>query len=378
MDIKGQFPDETTLRNHLRANMDAYVQQVKDFLGPLEAQYRENKKLRRSGAALLAVAVVELLAILPIYSLFESTLSRPILSVLYFSASFLSAGTLGVWGWKKLKGALIVIKAFHSAVNTFLYPLAFDIFGLQAERLTETQKDADALHATLKKANDSFWASSIRTLKVAQELSTSPEQDRVMTLLEDSELITEPRNLVVIDDLVTTSFDERALFFSELSVKHTTNTGKNSHTKDIFQGYFVSFDLKRPLAGKTFVSTEGDTAGFGHQSFFSTKQIERLAVTQLEWNDFEELLHVLTNDPTEARYILTPNFMLDLHDWWLDKKRTIRISFIDQKMYLLFPDTNIRIGETVKDVNTQQLQTYLESITIPLLHVLHLIEDIKQ
>jgi hypothetical protein len=70
--------------------------------------------------------------------------------------------------------------------------------------------------------------------------------------------------------------------------------------------------------------------------------------------------------------------MLDLHDWWLNQKQNIRLSFLDNKMYMLFPDTEIRIGKTVKQIDREQMQAYLESIGIPLLHALHLIEDIQQ
>jgi hypothetical protein len=197
-------------------------------------------------------------------------------------------------------------------------------------------------------------------------------------LLEYSELITEPRNRVTIDDKIVSTFNDNRLFLSELQVKHVTGNGKNKRTKHIFHGYFVSFDLSRALTGKTFVSTEGDKKGFGHQSFFTAKKNKGLAETELEWNDFEKLLHVVTNDPIEARYILTPDFMLDLYIWWVSKKENIRISFIDNKMYLLFPDKGIRIGRTIRRIDAQELQPYLESICVPLLHVLHLIEDVKQ
>ena len=70
--------------------------------------------------------------------------------------------------------------------------------------------------------------------------------------------------------------------------------------------------------------------------------------------------------------------MLDLHAWWSKQKQNIRVSFIDNKMYMLFPDKEIRIGKTVKQIDAEQIQQYLESISIPLLHVLHLVEDIKQ
>jgi hypothetical protein len=249
------------------------------------------------------------------------------------------------------------------------------MFGLKVTRTTEAKKDFDTV---LKRDNKSFWSSAIKLAQTAQQSSISPERDNAMALLDHSELITEPRNRVTVDDMVTTSLNDQTVFLFELKVQHVTGSGKSRSTKHISHGYFVSFDLERALTDQTFISTEDDKNGFGHQSFFTTKKNEGLEKTELEWNDFEELLPVVTNNPSEARYILTPDFMLDLHAWWSRKKQNIQFSFIDSKMYMLFPDKKIRKGKTVKRIDAEQMQSYLESISIPLLHVLHLVEDVRQ
>jgi len=376
MNSKQQFPDETTLRNHIQSNIDSFVQQTKTAVGPLEAQYKEKSKQQKQGIILIVLAFLVLFVVMPaLSSFFEATAGLAIFSWVFLLSCLFGAGALGWLAWKKLQGTTAAIQAFHTALNNFLYPLAFEMFDLKAIRTNQTikqNKDPE------KPANENFLAKLTSWAKAAQQSYSSPEEDAVMALLDHSELITEPRNRVTIDDMVTATYKERTLAFSELSVKHVTGSGKNRQTKHIFHGYFVSFELERSLTGKTFVSTEGDKSGFAHQSFFTTKKNEGLEQTELEWNDFEDLLHVVTNDPTEARYILTPDFMLDLHDWWLNQKQNIRLSFLDNKMYMLFPDTEIRIGKTVKQIDREQMQAYLESIGIPLLHALHLIEDIQQ
>ncbi len=167
------------------------------------------------------------------------------------------------------------------------------------------------------------------------------------------------------------------MFLAELNLKHVTGSGKDRRVKKIFHGYFVSFPIGKVLQGKTFVSTEGDTRGFGHTSFWSGFTAGEVKKTSLEWNEFEDLLHVATSNPTEARYILTPNFMIDLHDWWKEKKQNIRFSFLENRVYILFPDTKIQLGKTLETLGEHEVGEYLQSIAVPLLHVLHVIEDVE-
>ena len=99
--------------------------------------------------------------------------------------------------------------------------------------------------------------------------------------------------------------------------------------------------------------------------------------TKFEWNDFEELLHVATDNNREAREILTPQFMSDLHDWWKNQEKlNIRIAFVGNLMYMLFPDGQIRFEQTVSKVEPAELKEYMLTIAKPLLHVLHLVEDV--
>ena len=167
------------------------------------------------------------------------------------------------------------------------------------------------------------------------------------------------------------------LFISELSVKLETGSGKNRSIKKIFTGYFVSFDLDRTLEGKTFVSAEGDETGFGHRSFFTDIGKKGVQETKLEWNQFEDKLHVATDNETEARYVFTTDFMSDLYLWWEGRKSHIRISFIGNHMYMLFPDERVRFDSTIPRINEKEVKEYLLTIARPLLHVVHLAENVQ-
>ena len=165
-----------------------------------------------------------------------------------------------------------------------------------------------------------------------------------------------------------------------MDIKHVTGSGKNRQVKRIFKGIFVSYQLPVVLEGRTFISTRGDSQGFGHTGFWrSVTGGASLQETKMEWNQFNKQIRVATTNPTEARYILTPAFMSDLYDWWHEKKVNIRISFIADHMYILFPDRTMFINQALSpfSLDTKKLQDYVMKTAVPFMHTLHLIEDIR-
>jgi hypothetical protein len=88
---------------------------------------------------------------------------------------------------------------------------------------------------------------------------------------------------------------------------------------------------------------------------------------------------VATDNGREAREVLTTEFMTDLYDWWKShEKLNIRIAFVGNLMYMLFPDSQIRFEKTVSKVEPNELKEYILTIARPLLHVLHLVEDVRR
>jgi hypothetical protein len=195
-------------------------------------------------------------------------------------------------------------------------------------------------------------------------------------LIAHSELITEPFDRLSVDTTLTIQHGNSTLLVAEIEVKNTTDS-KARRVKEIFKGYFVSYDLQRTLVAKTFVTTEGDTTGFANQTLLSDVLRSDVTETTLEWNEFEQLLRVTTTNELEARYVLSTDVMLDLYEWWKDKKGSIRLSFIENRLYMLFPDDKIQFYDTVPKIEQKALTDYLYSIAKPLMYVVHLIEDMK-
>lgn len=359
MNVKDRFPTEDSLKNFIAENIEANVQQVRDSVGHLEAEYIKKTHNYMVGFGLIIAGFF--IAVLPVYSGGEGGF---FISILFF----VLGGYIIYIGWNKIKMARKVILEFNLALNICVYKLVFELLGVNAQYSNVETKQADQI-----RKRDLF---SIMD-KAINFIPRTKLSEETLRFLDKSELITESRNKIWVDDVYSVESNDHKLRVSELVVKNVTGRGKSKQIKEIFTGLFAVLDLPRELQDKTFVSTEGDRDGFGNQSFINRLTGEGVQLVDLEWNDFEEKLHVVSTSQTEARYILTPDFMTDLYSWWKNKKQNIRISFIEKHMYMLFPDTKIRLGLTIGKIEANDISAYMESIAVPLLHILHVVEDVQ-
>lgn len=201
--------------------------------------------------------------------------------------------------------------------------------------------------------------------------------DATKALLNQSELLTERIDSIETDG--SYRFTEPcSLTVRELKAERIERRDKNTTTVTVFSGVFVEVDLVKELSGVTYISTEGDKSGFGHLNFFGKiLGLGNIKETKLEWNQFEKDLHVATSDPSEARYVLTPNFMSDLHDWWVEDKENIRIVFRGNKMFMLLPDKEIKFGMSTASDKPEKVKEYALSVIRPLWRTITLVEDIR-
>lgn len=164
----------------------------------------------------------------------------------------------------------------------------------------------------------------------------------------------------------------------ELKVTRTESNGKRTVTITLFSGLFGIFVLPRTLTGATYISTEGDGSGFAHRSFWtSLTESGEVKETELESNAFERDLHVAASNPVEARYILTPYAMANLHDWWLEHKANIRIAFTGNMLYIALPDIHIVFKDIPTNPTHKDMQKYLTTTLIPLWRILNLTEKVR-
>jgi len=196
-------------------------------------------------------------------------------------------------------------------------------------------------------------------------------------MLRESQLVGESFDVITADDMYS-FYDPYPWSVRELELTRHGQTGKYPSSRQIFKGVLIEVTLPNAFMGTTYISTEGDKYGFVHDSFWGgITGKNRVIETNLEWNQFEKDLHVASNNEVEARYILTPNFMLTLHDWWTEHKGNIRIVFKNNKMFMLLPDHGIKIGTSTTSTDSKELEAYALSVLKPIWRTLMLIEDVR-
>ncbi len=195
-------------------------------------------------------------------------------------------------------------------------------------------------------------------------------------ILHDSGLLPEKYTYITTDDMFS-FYEPYPVTVREIAVQQRRSSGRNTNTKEVFHGVLVEVVLDKTLEGTTYISTEGDVFGLMHQNFWGMRVAETgMVETELEWNEFEKDLHILSNNPIEARTILTPNFMVDLHEWWKVSGENIRIAFKGNKMYMLLPDNRVKIQTSTTSIDPEDIKTYAKSVIKPLWRVLLLVEDV--
>ncbi len=200
--------------------------------------------------------------------------------------------------------------------------------------------------------------------------------EETKTIFRESGLVTERIDSLLVDDMYSCA----ALYpmtFREVQATRQEGSGKNRHTVTVFHGLLATVVLPKKLEATTYISTEGVKYGLAHQNFWSGVKERGIEETVLEWNDFEKDLHVASSNGTEARYILTPNFMADLYAWWQEGKENIRISFEGNRMLLLLPDSKVRVNFSTTASDVPKLTRYLMSIAKPIWRTLTLVEDVR-
>lgn len=353
--LKGAIQDESALRVIIDVHRTDFVTLLKKVVGNREEEYKKYRWQRTIGLVILFTFP------------FITLLANPLLWLpgwVSFPLAFgliVLALTLLFSGWR-------VIREFHSVVDRTLYPPVLALLGLSA-RVVSPQPPA-----TREKSEEALsFTEKLKQLLILQQ-TESKEKEIVLERLSHSLLITEPYNTTQVDLVLECTYEGVVCQVAELDVAQVTGSGKNRSVRQIFHGYFVEIPLTRPLEGKTFVTAEKDTTGFGHRSLRGGGAVE----TVLEWNEFEELLHVATTNEVEARYILTPNFMTDLYTWWKEQAgEAIRVSFIGQRMYILFPDRTMKLRDSVAALTEEEVSVYAFSIARPFFHIAQLLEDVR-
>lgn len=269
-DYKNKFPDEASVEVETSRRISTFTQKVVAQMGHLESRYEVTRKKQGIGGFLLISGILGMYT--PDSIIINVTESVPLLKnyvepIVFFTLALSVA--LIAYGATLIKKGLGVITEFNKELNELVFAEVFSMFTLSGSEITPSTKEQ-----VVENESKYTWKDYLAKKQFfnKQGKFVVKEHEQTLKLLNDSELVTEPRNQILIDNMFQVSIQKRPLFISELNIKHVTGGVKNRREKQIFYGYFASFELPYTLKGKTFVSTENDKSGFGHTSFWKTKK----------------------------------------------------------------------------------------------------------
>jgi hypothetical protein len=366
--------EQSPLESLIAKNIGDITVQVKTEMGDLERKYNKFRHYHRMSVLLISFAFLLPNLVVFAMSIYFNNLPMVWRYVVGIGTSFVSLGFCGYYAGRLILTARDVIDRFHKGVDEIIYDKIFTLFGINGKLVAHSVLvDRQPLDVNISK-----WRQLYRILNGhLHSLRESTESDAVLSDLTLSELITEPFNKTRIDSVFEIDVVGSPMRVAELEVENIFGSGRSQQVQRLFKGYFVTYKLTKSCKGKTFVSTEGDLYGFAHRSYWEGLTSGGVKEIAFKWTDFENLLHVASTDEKEARKIISAPLMHDLYEWWSEQASNIRLSFIGDYLYILFPDEQIRFEETIQEITEPEVAAYLKTIAKPLLSVLHLIEHVR-
>jgi hypothetical protein len=140
------------------------------------------------------------------------------------------------------------------------------------------------------------------------------------------------------DDFVSGQIGDTKIKFSEINARHTTGTGKNRRTRRIFKGILFVADFNKNFKTKTIVLPDFAEKIFGFiGSKLQSMNKSKGQLIKLEDQEFEKHFVVYGEDQVESRYVLSISLMRRILDFKNKTKKSISISFIDNKIFIAIP-----------------------------------------
>lgn len=150
------------------------------------------------------------------------------------------------------------------------------------------------------------------------------------------------------EDRVFGKLGEAEFEMMELSTSKVERRGKAIKLIPLFKGLLVVVDFHKNFSGHTVVLSDHaeKSLGFVGRSMQrlaadvglqSEMGLGRLKLIELEDPEFEGKFKVMSSDPVEARYILTPAYMQTLIQFRRQVGDRVQLSFMQGKMIMTLP-----------------------------------------
>lgn len=366
------FPTDDQLKAYVTEHLQHFKTAVESVTGDLGQEYFQSVKLRQRGWKVVAGS-----GVLGFFSLSGFEFS-PILAV-----TLLATAGLGLaLGTRMIRSiSAKQIREVTTKAHLALLPPIAAAAGVNSivtiEQRIKNKADFDTAYS---KPGENIFESNSRLAKVSQQLFTTYDQDELVERLKQARLLPEIqsqlRRRFVFSTIHAVETSSRTIRFSQLYCSPPAETvggsGIRILLRKLSRSLFIEIPVSQTFTGTTVVTTEKFSGGTKQKTLVESLKKIGVNVSELEWNDFENLLHVITDNEIEARYILTPDFMESVYLWWQGKNQEIRISFTNNTIsILLFGDT-VSFGADLADLSDEKIKEHIEAMLIPLVHCLQL------
>jgi len=348
MNVKSLIPDKTTLLTLLNQNHDDFVVQIQNTLTD---SFKKNQKKKLYTRVALAIALG------PGVFIFLYTITSGIHLI-----SLLLATCLIFCLYILTKKAERINDNFDHSLNALVFQRILRLFAIEHAFTHKHINTEPKLIAHLYKTK--MFKGEIPTpiFNTVMYSTKAIPQTQIAQLRINREI--HKKNHFVIS-LVT--------FIIQLF-----NSKEKIETDTLFHGYFLASKRLKVVTSDIFITTNASRMQLGKRTLIQKILLQKSSeITELEWNQFNLEFDVVTNNPTEAREILTPNFIADLYDWNEKNKQAVAISFTENQFYCLLPYKDMAIHSNIKKLDSKEVRQYVENIAVPIWHLLLLIEDIN-
>jgi len=213
--------------------------------------------------------------------------------------------------------------------------------------------------SSIKKFKDNFKDNVIKALikAIDPQLNYNKESYVKREKYDESRIFLTQIDKYHGNDHVWGMVDKTLIEFSELLTGYETHSSKGgTQFHAVFDGLFMVTDFNKNFKCSVFVLPDFTEKLFGGLAkVFQKMNADRDQLIYMEDPEFEKLFKVYTNDPIEARYILSIDLLKRIVEVKNKLNKIISLSFVNSKMFLAISSDkdifNPKMGRSVFDSN---------------------------
>jgi len=222
------------------------------------------------------------------------------------------------------------------------------------------------------KKSASNYAGHFKTRVVAKMVSAynknwiyEPKSYIDKKIFDKSNLINNAYDTYKGDDLIKGKVGNTCFELCDLYLKYTDSMSENPSTTVVFRGLFAVIDFNKNTNNRTFLLPDHGNSLISKLSQ-KPKRYAQADLVNLENPEFENLFDVYSTSQIEARYIFTPKLMEAFIKIKSILGKTVRMSFIDSKVYLAiwFEKGLFEPNITKSGVNFEDVKALYEQLNV--------------